>query len=73
MSYLKVLSQHSFILTEERHEKSVTMAGTVEELKSEYRPSNGQHRNHPGMNNRPVEAAVLRRQSYTIIANLPPY
>jgi molybdopterin converting factor small subunit len=26
--------------------------------------------NHPGMNNRPVEAAVLRRQSHPIIANL---
>jgi hypothetical protein len=25
--------------------------------------------NHPGMNNRPVEAAVLRRQSHPIIAN----
>jgi hypothetical protein len=29
--------------------------------------------NHPGMNNRPVETAVLRRQSYPIIANLPIY
>jgi hypothetical protein len=26
--------------------------------------------NHPGMNSRPVEAAVLRRQSHTIIASL---
>jgi hypothetical protein len=26
--------------------------------------------NYPGMNNRPVEAAVLRRQSHSIIANL---
>jgi hypothetical protein len=31
----------------------------------------GPHRNHPGMNNRPVEAAVLRRQSHPIITNLP--
>jgi hypothetical protein len=29
--------------------------------------------NHPEMNNRPVEAAVLRRQSHPIIANLPVY
>jgi hypothetical protein len=28
---------------------------------------------HPGMNNRRVEAAVLRRQSRLIIANLPVY
>jgi hypothetical protein len=27
--------------------------------------------NHPGMNNRPVQEAVLRRQSHPIIANLP--
>jgi hypothetical protein len=27
--------------------------------------------NHPGMNERPVEAAVLRRQSHPIIANIP--
>jgi hypothetical protein len=27
--------------------------------------------NHPGANNRPVEAAVLRRQSYPISASLP--
>jgi hypothetical protein len=27
--------------------------------------------NHTGMNNRPIEAAVLRRQSHPIIANLP--
>jgi hypothetical protein len=27
--------------------------------------------NHLGMNNRPVEAAVLRRHSHPIIANLP--
>jgi hypothetical protein len=26
---------------------------------------------HPAMNNRPVEAAVLRRESHPIIANLP--
>jgi hypothetical protein len=31
----------------------------------------GPHRNHPGMDNRLVEAAVLRRQSHPIITNLP--
>jgi hypothetical protein len=28
------------------------------------------HCKHPGMNNRPVEAAVLRHQSHPIITNL---
>jgi hypothetical protein len=31
----------------------------------------GPHHSHPGMNNRPVEAAVLRRQYHLIITNLP--
>jgi hypothetical protein len=29
--------------------------------------------NHPGMNKRPVEAGVVRRQSHPIIAKLPIY
>jgi hypothetical protein len=29
--------------------------------------------NHPGMNKRPVEAVVVRRQSHPIIAKLPIY
>jgi hypothetical protein len=31
----------------------------------------GPHRIHPGMNNRSVEVAVLRRQSHPIVTNLP--
>jgi hypothetical protein len=31
----------------------------------------GPRRSHPGMNSRPVEAAVLRPQSHPIITNLP--
>jgi hypothetical protein len=30
-----------------------------------------QHRKHSGMNNMPVETAVLRRQSHPIISNVP--
>jgi hypothetical protein len=33
----------------------------------------GPHRNHPGINSRPLEAAVLRRQSHTLIINPPIY
>jgi hypothetical protein len=33
----------------------------------------GPHRNHPGVNNRPVEATVLRRQSHPIRTELPIY
>jgi hypothetical protein len=36
---------------------------------SQYHPTMVHTANHPGMNNRPVEAAVLRSQSHPIIAN----
>jgi hypothetical protein len=38
---------------------------------SRYRHTMVHIANRPEMNNRPVEAAVLRRQSHPIIANLP--
>jgi hypothetical protein len=38
---------------------------------SQYHPTVDHIANHPGMNNRPVEAAILKRQSHPIIASLP--
>jgi hypothetical protein len=73
MAYLKVLSQHSFVLTEERHEKSQSPWPVQwKSLKASTALVMVHIADHQEMNNRPVEAAVLRRQSHTIIANLPP-
>jgi hypothetical protein len=37
---------------------------------SQHHPTMVHIANHPGMNNRPIEDVVLRRQSHLIIANL---